>query len=556
MTTAALESPPAAPAADQFRILARASIQPSPLNPRKTFDEDKLCELANSIKEVGIIEPLIVRPKERGLFELVAGERRWRAAQLAGISEVPAIVKDLTDAQVLEMMVVENNQREDVNPLEEADGFRRILGSGVYDVDRLAERIGRSRKYVYDRIKLLDLVPDAQALLLEGKLTAGHAILLARLKPEDQARAIDPGEEAAFEFDAGVSEEDEAIAFDAQEDERSSYVALKARSVRELQAWIGRHVRFDVAQAATAAPHEFGDLVDRVAEASAKPGRGKKVISITFDHHVHDDAKDENERTYGPQSWRWADGLEHPVDSWSARSKVFPTCEHSVLGIVVAGSRQWGRAFQVCVARDKCEVHFGDEIKAREKAQRDREREEERRAKKGEPPLKADQKAQQSVAARAEADRKKQEAEERRRERIETLAMDRALERVKEVTPEILRLALANIVSGDVDHDGFSKRFGVKVSYQCAPSMFKPLSGAQLARALAFAVISAEGMYGDLKGVLSAFGVDLKKVEAEVLAEEKAAEQKSAAPAKSSAKPGKAPAKKPVAKAGKKAKKR
>ena len=124
------------------------------------------------------------------------------------------------------------------------------------------------------------------------------------------------------------------------------------------------------------------------------------------------------------------------------------------------------------------------------------------------------------------------------------------------VSREMLTLALANIVSGDVDHDGFSKRFGVKVSYQCAPSMFKPLSGAQLARALAFAVISAEGMYGDLKGVLSAFGVDLKKVEAEVLAEEKAAEQKSAAPAKSSAKPGKAPAKKPVAKAGKKAKKR
>src|SRR5688572_24440507 len=143
-----------------FQLMERTRIQPSPLNPRKAFDKAKLEELAATMRNgVGVIEPLVVRPRpERNCYELVAGERRWRAAGLAELAQVPVMVRELTDAQVLEIMVIENNQREDITALEEARGFRQLLKLGKLDVDTLAERLGRSKKYVYDRVKLLDLV--------------------------------------------------------------------------------------------------------------------------------------------------------------------------------------------------------------------------------------------------------------------------------------------------------------------------------------------------------------------------------------------------------------
>ena len=117
--------------AASFQLLDHDRIEPSPLNPRKHFNQEKLVELAQSFGGgVGIIEPLVVRATPGGRFEMIAGERRWRAAGLAGLEQVPVIVRDLTDAQVLEIMVIENNQREDINPLEEADGFSRLLSNG------------------------------------------------------------------------------------------------------------------------------------------------------------------------------------------------------------------------------------------------------------------------------------------------------------------------------------------------------------------------------------------------------------------------------------------
>ena len=188
--------------------------------------------------------------------------------------------------------------------------------------------------------------------------------------------------------------------------------------MRELQAYIATHMRFDPRHAAQAAPLEFGDVGRQVEEAMAQPGRGKKVISITFEHFVQPDARDESERTYGPQSWRYADGQEHPVERWSGRRKVFPTCEHSVLGVVVAGREPYGRTLRVCVARDRCRVHFGEEIKEREKNQKLREKSTQSKP------------ASPSAKDRAAADktaqlRKQREADDRRRDRVEQLALDR-----------------------------------------------------------------------------------------------------------------------------------
>jgi ParB family chromosome partitioning protein len=518
-----------------FRMLDRELIVPSPLNPRKHFDVEGLHELAESFGDVGIIEPLVVRPIADGpagpRFELVAGERRWRAAGIAQLEEVPVIVRELSDTQALEIMVIENNQRQDVNALEEADGFSRLLKSG-YDIDRLAERLGRSKKYVYDRVKLLDLVPTAQQLLLEQKMTPGHAILLARLKPEQQEKAIDPYDGGAFTQDSAADDDDVVADEDADDAGPKSYRSMKPRSVRELQSWIARHIRFDVAHAAEAAPLEFGDVAAQVSNATARPGRGRKVISITFDHMVHPDARDEGERTYGASSWRYADGEEHPADSWSSRTKVFPRCEHSVLGVVVAGSQHYGRAFEVCVARDRCRVHWKEEVEQREKNQKLRESGEVAKADKN------DARGQQREAQ----ERRKRELEEKRRDRVEERAINRIVEGVKDVTPELLRAAIANLVGADIDGEGFQKRFGVRVrGYGAKPSEFKSLSGRSLAQALTYCVVSSALNLGEGSDVCRWFGVDLKKVETEVVAEEKATAVPAPKPTQKKATPAKKP---------------
>ena len=192
-----------------MRRIPVTALMPSPTNPRKIFNATRLAELAESMKgNIGQLQPLVVRelPTEKlpldiiesghnvG-FEIVAGERRYRAAMLAGLTELDCTVKALTDRDVLEAQVIENNQREDVHPLEEADGFARILALPEYKdagkpVEVLAEKLGKSTKYVYDRIKLSNLTEEAKEEFLAGFMTAGHAILIARLTQEDQYEVI------------------------------------------------------------------------------------------------------------------------------------------------------------------------------------------------------------------------------------------------------------------------------------------------------------------------------------------------------------------------------
>jgi ParB family transcriptional regulator, chromosome partitioning protein len=152
-------------------------IVPGRHQPRKRFDEKGILELAQSIKEDGVLQPLLVRPREgKGAkFELVAGERRWRAAQKAGLKEVPIIVRKLDDSKALELSLVENLQREDLNPIEEAEGFRRLTDEFGYSQDQLAERVGKDRSTVANALRLLKLPAAIKEDLAEGKITAGHA---------------------------------------------------------------------------------------------------------------------------------------------------------------------------------------------------------------------------------------------------------------------------------------------------------------------------------------------------------------------------------------------
>jgi len=177
-------------AAPPSALLYLELIVPSSTNPRREANSASLDELTESIRAHGVLQPILVRPFDGPGYKIVAGHRRAEAARRAGFLQIPAVIRDLSDEEALELQVVENLQRSDLHPLEEAEGYRQLMATKHYDVARIAERVGRSIKYVYDRVKLLSLTKRAQVLFLDGKITAGHAVILAGLKPQDQERCI------------------------------------------------------------------------------------------------------------------------------------------------------------------------------------------------------------------------------------------------------------------------------------------------------------------------------------------------------------------------------
>lgn len=161
-------------------------IKPNERQPRKNFDEEKLEELANSIKEHGLIQPIILRKAERG-YEIVAGERRWRACRKAGFKEIPSIIKELTDEENMLVAIIENMQREDLDPIEEAEGLNQMATSFGMTQEEISRSVGKSRPYITNALRLLKLPEEVKAFLSEGKLSAGHARAVAGIPdPEKQ----------------------------------------------------------------------------------------------------------------------------------------------------------------------------------------------------------------------------------------------------------------------------------------------------------------------------------------------------------------------------------
>ena len=168
-------------------------LRPSPFQPRKHFDDDAFMTLVESVKEKGVLQPLLVRkdPNDAKRYEIVAGERRWRAAQQARLHEVPVVVKELSDRDTLEVALVENLQREDLTPLEEAEAYRRLMDEFGHTQEVLAKAVGKSRSHVANMMRLLALPKPVQRMLDEGQISAGHArTLINAEKPEDLAREI------------------------------------------------------------------------------------------------------------------------------------------------------------------------------------------------------------------------------------------------------------------------------------------------------------------------------------------------------------------------------
>ncbi|WP_010597480.1 ParB/RepB/Spo0J family partition protein [Rickettsiella massiliensis] len=172
-----------APEKETLRYLPIEYLQPGRYQPRRKFDQEALSELADSIRTQGIITPLIVRPLESNRYELIAGERRWRAAQLAELSEVPVLIKALTDETALAIALIENIQRQDLNSIEEAEAIRRLIDEFNMTHQQVAETLGRSRTTITNLLRLLELEPSVKTLLLCGQIEMGHARALLSLEP-------------------------------------------------------------------------------------------------------------------------------------------------------------------------------------------------------------------------------------------------------------------------------------------------------------------------------------------------------------------------------------
>ncbi|NOD33358.1 MULTISPECIES: ParB/RepB/Spo0J family partition protein [unclassified Ruegeria] len=166
-------------------------LKANPNQPRRTFLPEQLDELAASVKEKGIIQPLIVRSTGADEYEIVAGERRWRAAQMAQLHDIPVIVRDFDDTEVLEVAIIENIQRADLNAVEEAAGYKQLMDRFGHTQEKLAEALGKSRSHIANLLRLLSLPMDVQALVIEGKISAGHArALITAENPSELAKQI------------------------------------------------------------------------------------------------------------------------------------------------------------------------------------------------------------------------------------------------------------------------------------------------------------------------------------------------------------------------------
>jgi len=235
-------------------------IEPNRDQPRKIFDEEALGELAKSIADHGVIQPLLVRPMTDGSYQLIAGERRWRASRMAGLTEVPVVIREMSDSEAMELALVENLQREDLNPIEEARGFQLLMETYALTQEQAASRVGKSRPAVANAMRLLLLPDDVLQMVETGVLSAGHARALLGLAQSDDMVAL-----AKQIVEKGLS---------VRETERLVKTATQDKPKREKRVK-KRDVFYDEAELA------FSDALGRKAKVFLSSG-GKGTVEIEF----------------------------------------------------------------------------------------------------------------------------------------------------------------------------------------------------------------------------------------------------------------------------------
>lgn len=224
------------------------NIHPNPDQPRKHFADEELNELAASLRQNGVIQPLIVRPLDNGTYQIVAGERRWRAAQLAQLHDVPVVIREFTDQQVLEVAIIENIQRADLNPIEEAAGYRQLMEKFGHTQQQMAEALGKSRSHIANLLRLLQLPAEVLGMVESGQLSSGHARALITAKdPVGLARQVVAKSLSVRATEALVKAEDRPET--PQAPQRTSVAAEKDADTKalegDLSATLGMRVRLD-----------------------------------------------------------------------------------------------------------------------------------------------------------------------------------------------------------------------------------------------------------------------------------------------------------------------
>jgi len=182
-----------APKSSSETTISIAKLRPSPLQPRRVFDKNSINELADSIKSKGLVQPILVRPSNanEGEYEIIAGERRWRAAQVAQLHEIPAVIRNLNDTESLEIAIIENVQRSDLSPIEEAAGYKKLMESYNHTQEQLSEVVGKSRSHIANIIRLLSLPQSIQDMISQGSISSGHArAIMNSAFPEQLAEKI------------------------------------------------------------------------------------------------------------------------------------------------------------------------------------------------------------------------------------------------------------------------------------------------------------------------------------------------------------------------------
>ena len=250
---------------DSVTELKITDINPNTNQPRKNFDDDRLVELSESIKENGIIQPIIVQRK-KDKYIIVAGERRWRAARLAGLKLIPAIVRDLTDRQTMEQALIENLQREDLNPMETAFAMQNLLKEYKITQEQLAKKIGVPRATVANTIRLTNIDESLQDFIVSGDLTAGHAKALLSLKDKEEQRQV---ADIIMAKDMSVRQAEEFVKnFSEKKDSKSGSKAVKA---------LDPQVKLSIKEVETRLKKSLGSRV-KIKISDPSTGKGKIVI--------------------------------------------------------------------------------------------------------------------------------------------------------------------------------------------------------------------------------------------------------------------------------------
>jgi len=264
------EAGPVAAAAGGLQELPIASIRPNQFQPRRHFDEAALAELADSIREVGLLQPVLVRADGEGNYELIAGERRWRAARRAGLQAIPALVRTSDDSSALEQALVENLHRDDLNALEEAAAYQQLIEDFDLTHERVASRVGRSRTTITNMLRLLQLPPGIQRMLREGKIEAGHARALLgtpdRAFQEQLARRTVDESLSVREVEDAVRDHDETTNNGDGPSKTRKGGRLRPPGLLELEELLGDHletrVRVTMGTKRGKVTVEFSDLED------------------------------------------------------------------------------------------------------------------------------------------------------------------------------------------------------------------------------------------------------------------------------------------------------